>query len=174
MRCLIGLAALALVGACSQEPKQQHLPAAGAYLGLESMGPSHRDVTPDDITDRWYHENRLTIRGDSVFLERVPVVVDKDGEKGYSASDGGFYSYQGRIRQYPDSLVAHLRLVNSDYVLARYRLVKSVAQDTTLSLDEQVKRGMLVRDSSQLRKWYPLTVWADSLGMNGVTYRPKK
>ncbi|WP_345117776.1 hypothetical protein [Hymenobacter algoricola] len=137
------------------------------------MGPSHDDITPDDTTDRWYHENRLLIRGDSAFLEKMPVVI-KDGEKGYSASDGGFYTYKGRINAYPDSLVTRFRLVNHDYMLTRFRYLRPPGKDSTLSLGEMVARGIAEVDSSRFKVSYQLTTSPGGLSMDGVTYELKK
>jgi hypothetical protein len=45
---------------------------------------------------KWFHENILKIRGDSVFLDKTP--INKIGNKTYySASDGAFYYYRGKI-----------------------------------------------------------------------------
>ncbi|TGE19321.1 hypothetical protein [Hymenobacter elongatus] len=161
-----------LAQACSQPSDQLALPAAGSYIGLESMGSSRDDITPDDTTDHWYHENRLTFRGDSAFLEQVPVVV-KEQEKSYSASDGGFYSFRGKISQYRDSLVAHFLLVNHDYVLIGYHMVNPADSASSLSFEEKLKRGMLVLDSGAFRESYRVMVYPDRLIMDSVAYQRK-
>ncbi|MCC2546929.1 hypothetical protein LJY25_10775 [Hymenobacter sp. BT175] len=165
--------ALLVLAACNPAPKPLALPASGFYVGLESMGPSHADITPEDTTDRWYHENRLTIRSDSVFLEKLPVVI-KNHQKGYSASDGGFYTYRGRISAYPDSLVARLRLVNQDYMLVNFRFLRPPGKDSTRSLAELVERGIAEVDSSQFKATYHLTAAPGRIVLDSVAYAQKK
>lgn len=156
---------------CSKDPRKSNL-AAGTYVGMESMGTSNNDVTPDDTTDQWYHENTLTIRGDSAFLQEAPIVI-KDGQKSYSASDGGFYEYKGIISQHGDSTIANFLMTNHDYVALPYHLVRLSDSASTLSFDEQVKRGMLIPDSSVFNQSYSLDLHTNRIIMNGVEYKQK-
>lgn len=156
---------------CSKDPRKSNL-AAGTYVGMESMGTSNNDVTPDDTTDQWYHENTLTIRGDSVFLQGVPVAI-KDGQKSYSASDGGFYEFKGIISRNGDSTVANLLMTNHDYILLPYHLARLSDSASTLSFEEQVKRGMLIPDSSAYKHSYSLDLHTNRIIMAGVEYKPK-
>ena len=51
---------------------------------------------------KWYRLNVLKIRGDSVFLDQIPISIYKK-DTTYSAADGGFYYYQGKISKLTDT-----------------------------------------------------------------------
>ena len=82
----------------------------GTYAGLEA------ETYVGNPKAKWFHENRLLIRNDDAILDKVPVVVSH-GKKGYSASDGGFFTYRGRFSKKDDQIFVALRLCQSDYVL---------------------------------------------------------
>lgn len=79
--------------------------------------PGFKD--PQLPTLEWFHENTLIIRGTSATLDKVPITIDTDGSKGYSAADGGFYTFKGKLTGTPDRLILHLKLVDSCYVMRR-------------------------------------------------------
>ena len=83
----------------------------GTFIGLERM-KNYRDAKKPEYT--WYHLSKLTFKGDSVFLEQSPVAIYKN-DTSFSASDGGFYSYSGKIQNYKGKAVASLRLLSCDY-----------------------------------------------------------
>lgn len=122
--------------------------------------------------DKWYHENYMYIRPDSLFLEGNPVVVDQNGEKGYSASDGGFYSYSGRIDTAGGKFTAKLLMFEHDYIAEPLIIKDTTAAKADLSVDELVKRGIAVRDSSFYKKTYTITPTATGFDMDGVHYVP--
>ena len=90
----------------------EHLAKDGTYVGLQA----ETYVDPGDPKAKWFHENRLLIRNDDAILDKVPVVVSH-GKKGYSASDGGFFTYRGRFSKKDGQIFVALRLCQSDYVL---------------------------------------------------------
>lgn len=96
---------------CFTEEKQI---VDGEYIGLEKMP----NLSPYDKDAQWFHENTLTIKGNKVTLKKVPIIIKK-GEKEYSASDGGFYTYKGNIVFSKGKRILILVLVNSDYVPVR-------------------------------------------------------
>ena len=171
-----------MVSACQQPgppaDKSTTFPRAGTYIGLESMGPSDQDVTPDDTTDRWFHENTLVIRGDSAFINKAPVNFDRslsDSSKSYSASDGGFYKYRGKIRRLSSGqLGIRALLIEHDYVLAPYRLKNRA--DTTLltTMDEATNssrfKELYEPDSSFWKKEFPLILRGEILVLDDVKY----
>ena len=67
-----------------------------------------------DSPRKWYHENTILIEGDSVFIYKIPLHIEK-GKKLYSASDGAFYYYYGVIKQVDTSQIAYLTSHNCDY-----------------------------------------------------------
>lgn len=83
----------------------------GDYMGLQKM----ESVTPEDKKTKWYYENTLLIRNGEAVLDMVPISI-KNGEKEYSASDGGFMTYRGRFIQKGRQLLISLRLFESDYI----------------------------------------------------------
>jgi hypothetical protein len=150
--------------------QQKNLAApTGAYVGLDEM----EGMPPEKPGDKWYHENIVYIRPDSLYLEGNPIIVHQNGEKSYSASDGGFYSYKGRINTAHSQLTARLLMVQHDYIAEPY-IIKS--KDTTaakhMSLDEAIRRGLAVRDSSFYKKTYAIHLISKGFEMNGVRYVP--
>src|ERR1039458_2603915 len=82
----------------------------GEFVGLETlkgMGEPHA---------RWFHENTLVVRGTEVILDMNPVVFH-NGKKEYSASDGGFLAYRGRLIYKNGQLLVSLRIFESDYIV---------------------------------------------------------
>jgi hypothetical protein len=74
----------------------------GTYIGLEKLCWK-TDVNGNCIDTlelnpgfKWYHENTLKIKGDSIFMDQNPLSI-KDNQKLFSASDGGFYYYKGTV-----------------------------------------------------------------------------
>lgn len=142
----------------------------GHYLGMDYMGKMA--VTPEDTTDRWYHENKLTIRGDSLTLTSVPVVFYEGRPKAYSASDGGFYEFRGKIMRQDKQLIAKLQLTSQDYVLTPYKVIEAKAKlaKGNLSFEEKIKRGIVVVDSAFYKREYRITPTAKGFEMDSVEY----
>ncbi len=67
----------------------------GLFVGVEQLGDEA--PKPDESGLVWYHENVLTIRGDSLFLQKS-LVCYSDGRKyNVAASPTTVSSYAGRI-----------------------------------------------------------------------------
>lgn len=64
----------------------------------------------------WFHEVKLVIKGRNIHIEKTPVYFDSIGVKNYSASDGGFLTYNGKITRVRDIYVARTKLVAFDYI----------------------------------------------------------
>jgi hypothetical protein len=137
---------------------------------MDYMGK--QDITPDDSTDRWYHENTITVKADSLFLESVPVVFYKNQPKAYSSSDGGFYSYKGKLYRQGNQAIAKLLLTNHDYVMIPYKTPKSMQSQAKLniSFNEKIKRGIYVWDSTFLKKQWPVIESPRGFTMDSVAY----
>lgn len=91
----------------------------GNYMGLEEMcwvhnGKKECMEDPQRPQDKWYHLTLLTIKGDSVLAGQSPITIYK-GDTGWSASDGGFYSYKGTITRNGTSAIIKLNIVKCDY-----------------------------------------------------------
>jgi hypothetical protein len=168
---LLYLPSLLLAAACVQQaPPAQPILKPGRYVGMDYMGKN--DVTPDDSTDRWYHENTLVVKADSLFLESVPVVFYKNQPKAYSSSDGGFYSYKGEVYRRGNQLVAKLLLTNHDYILTPLAIPDSMKSQAALkiSFEEKVKRGIYVVDSSFFRKQWAVDESSKGFTLDSVAY----
>lgn len=174
--CLVGVAACQQSGPTANDSSA--FVRAGTYVGLESMGPSDQDITPADTTDRWFHENTLTFRADSVFIDKVPVSIGKymsKDSKRYSASDGGFYTYRGKIRRLPSGqLSVRALLVGHDYVLAPYYLKNQADTALLQTMDEATQQARFKEfytpDSSFWKREFPLLPRGDTLVLDSVTY----
>ena len=82
----------------------------GFYVGLEDM----LSISPDKPKLRWYHLTRLTIKGDSVWVNQSPISIH-NRDTVWSSSDGGFYSYKGKITVNGNRFVINLKMTKCDY-----------------------------------------------------------
>ena len=79
-----------------------------AYVGTEKICWKQTGKNSCDNTDnenpkwKWYHLNILKIKGDSVFLDQSPILIYKK-DTTFSASDGAFYYYHGKLTQLTDT-----------------------------------------------------------------------
>lgn len=76
------------------------------------------NVDFENPKQKWYHKNKLKIKNDSVFLDRVP--VSKIGNKTlHSASDGAFYYYKGVLIKENNQTKIELTEIDCDYCAVR-------------------------------------------------------
>jgi hypothetical protein len=80
----------------------------GEYIGAERLGKIANDGR------KWYHLTLILIQEDSIFMNQVPISV-KRKDTFYSASDGGFYNYAGKIRKENKDYIAELKMIDCDY-----------------------------------------------------------
>jgi hypothetical protein len=83
----------------------------GLWLGYEPLG-----MPPEHKGDRWYYENQLTVKGETVELSKFPIVRNH-GRVGYSASDGGFPVFKGRLLTKDSVPFALLEIQSCDYCI---------------------------------------------------------
>jgi hypothetical protein len=115
----------------------------GHYVGLLRISEwtdekGNKRHYGDDFGDKaeWYHECSLTIKGDSVWFEKNPISI-KNGHKFYSASDGAFYYYSGKLTNYKGKTFINLILKNCDYcpiltkTSIKFTPPKIIVEDTT-------------------------------------------
>jgi hypothetical protein len=84
----------------------------GLWLGYEPIP----NISPDEKGARWFYENRLSVSNGVVRLEKLPVW--RKGKKKdliYSASDGAFPTFQGRLEIRGGATVATLEIQSCDY-----------------------------------------------------------
>jgi hypothetical protein len=119
----------------------------GNYVGLEKM----TKISPDDPRGEWFHENTLVVRNDEAILDKVPIVVH-NGEKEYSASDGGFLTFRARFLKKDEGTIIVLRMCQSDYIVWRIN----------------------PQDRYKEIKTYPIKLSSDDIEFQGVTYKIAK
>jgi hypothetical protein len=105
--CLIYLFA---VGVFSANKSYGQTLRDGFYVGLEDM----ISVSPDKPKLKWYHLTHLTIKGDSVWVHQSPISIYKH-DTVWSSSDGGFYSYKGKITIRGGQFFINLKMTKCDY-----------------------------------------------------------
>ncbi len=88
----------------------------GYYEGMERMCWKNENGKTEyyDPPRRWYHYNHLTIKNDSVYLYRCPVILHRRDTL-HSASDGAFYYHYGRILRTDTGDVVDFYLKKCDY-----------------------------------------------------------
>lgn len=91
----------------------------GTFAGLEEIRELNQRKDTEHPNHKWYHLSVLTFKGDSVFLKQSPVSVYKT-DTIFSASDGGFYYYAGKLRSSQGKIVADLDLTSCDYCPAQF------------------------------------------------------
>lgn len=75
----------------------------GNYLGLVEMCTITKDGTKECYADdaeperKWYHLTQIKIKGDSAYADQSPINIYKN-DTSYSASDGAFYYYKGKVK----------------------------------------------------------------------------
>lgn len=86
------------------------------YQGLERMCWVNKNgkIECYDPPHKWYHLNTVLVDKDSIFLYKIPVVIEKK-DTSYSASDGAFYYHYGIIQQTDTGRIAYLTRYNCDY-----------------------------------------------------------
>ncbi len=104
--CLFLAALIVFIG----QGQAQNL-TQGIYIGWEKGG----DLTPDVKGDVYYRLHELTIKGTDLSIKISPVFIEK-GEMSYSASDGGFRTYTGKITRVETKHQVKMQITNSDYV----------------------------------------------------------
>lgn len=88
----------------------------GEYYGYEPMCNLSPQADPDAY---WYHANVLTVHGTELHIEKAPRYLSK-GKVIASASDGGFYTYEGTIELVTGKrILVRLREVSCDYCAVR-------------------------------------------------------
>jgi len=92
----------------------------GTYVGLEKIcwktSKSGKCINTDDFNSKskWFHQNILKIKGDSVFLDQNPISIYKK-DTSFSASDGAFLYFTGLVSKTHTSITFKLVELFCDY-----------------------------------------------------------
>jgi len=147
-------------------------PISGSFMGLAQMD----SLSPDDSSTLWYHENTMFIRNNELIYHLDPVTI-RNGVKSYSASDGGFMTYRGRIFTWRDGTYIALRLIDSDFIpfpatpqcepYSRIIVFPiKIANGTLILTGVQYKPTTLSKEKEQM--------WAKALADHSVEYTGKE
>ena len=82
----------------------------GVYLGWKKTV----DLTPKNIEEILYQQHELVIKDRVVRIRTSPKTI-KNGELNHSASEGGFFYYQGQINYREGKPYIRLKLTDCDY-----------------------------------------------------------
>lgn len=155
----------------------------GIYAGLEkkyksdSIGSGTDTYTPKKY--QWFNLSYISFRGDSVFLEQIPVYVYKR-DTIFSASEDGVFSYSGILSIDGATLKAELELNDCDTCPMRminFTPAKGAAEDAE-SLPVNTDEDLIRKEESKARNRFKhLTIKkvpkSKNLIINGSTYRPQ-
>jgi hypothetical protein len=137
-------------GAHPAKKVQEPVVENGEYVGLEAMD----SLSPEEPSAKWYHENRLVLRDREAILDKTPIFFSR-GEKQYSVSDGGFYTYRARFSELNGQVFVAVRLFQMDYAPLL------------------IKNGVPIDPYAEVTT-YPVTVAPGRIEFGGVAYKPTK
>jgi hypothetical protein len=92
----------------------------GVYVGYEEMctiskkGKKVCYTNPAETKRKWFRLSKLNIVGDSAFLDQNPISIYKKDTQ-YSASDGGFYYFTGKLTRKDFAVSIELNFTKCDY-----------------------------------------------------------
>ena len=161
------------VGMLQSQPSAIPAPnITGSYVGLEKMD----SLSPEDPLTHWYHENTLFIRNDEFILDQAPITIRR-GKKTYSASDGGFLVYRGRIFSTNHGIMAAMRLFSSDYVAFRSGPKECEPYSRITVASFKLTSGVIWMNGVQYRA-KPVSkdfekIWTKELAEESVEYKGK-
>ena len=82
----------------------------GVYLGWKKSV----DLTPENIEEIRYQQHELVMKDSIVRIRTSPKTI-KNGELSHSASENGFFYYQGKISYRDGKPYIRLKLTDCDY-----------------------------------------------------------
>jgi hypothetical protein len=88
----------------------------GYYIGYERMCWINEKGIKEcyDAPRKWYHKNNLLVSNDSIFIYKEPIIINRKDTL-YSASDGAFYYFSGKIFNVDSKDFITVVLTNCDY-----------------------------------------------------------
>jgi len=120
----------------------------GYYVGLERM--CYKDDKGKrecfDPPKKWYHINHLYIDQDSAFLYQEPVTL-KNRDTLYSASDGAFYYFAGKINDEGENITVTFTLTSCDY--CGWPIIIDTLTNSYIAASE-IKKYQIVRKNNRL------------------------
>jgi hypothetical protein len=154
----------------------------GIYAGLEKIYKSDSmENQADTYTPKkyqWFHLSYVEFRGDSVFLEQMPVSVYKR-DTIFSASDDGLFSYSGIISSAGTKLKANLTLNNCDTCpmqMIDFTPAKGTSdiQDVNAKTEDEIKKTAEVRERNKYKILIVDKVRnSKNITVNGNVFRPQ-
>jgi len=153
---------LLLIGSCKQQPakpSQFFSSLNGSYfafelidLRIDSLGSIDFYTKEKWPVEKWYYKVGVTIKDSLITIEKSPVVIDSTGQLGYSASDGGFLYYAGKLVKCGNNYIANIRLFDCDYIgISPWQAPPKIVYDengkNTITKESFIKPDMLNYDT---------------------------
>ncbi|HLX54421.1 MAG TPA: hypothetical protein VKR58_10790 [Aquella sp.] len=126
MKNLFLFSGLFLTVCCKQQEQKSHAFSQdlnGKYyafelngLRIDTLGNVNYYGKERFPTEKWFYKVSVTINDNLISIEKSPVFFDNKGQINYSASDGGFLSYSGKLIKFGDNYIANTKLYDCDYI----------------------------------------------------------
>lgn len=126
-------------------------------LSIDTSGKVNFFMSDSFPAQKWFHQVNVTIKGNNITINKIPVFVDNTGKKWYSASDGGFLTYKGKITKSAGFFTAKTQLVDYDYIGFSLFEPPIIAADADSSLIDKSLSRKNKPPVSELRKTHDVT-----------------
>lgn len=132
----------------------------GVYVGLElnglridSAGQVYFYGVDSFPKQRQFHEVKIIIKSNSITVDKSPVYFDSSG-KFYSASDGGFITYQGSLVKAADIYFAKTQMIKYDYMGFSFFDPPKIANDIDTSITNNQLPALKKRSEKELLEMF--------------------
>ena len=155
-------------------------------LSIDSMGNIRFYGIDSFPKEKWYHEVNVTIKGNEITIDKSPVWF-KDSLKSYSASDGGFITYSGKLTKVGEAYYVQAKMINYDYIGLSFfdrpkideETGKAYTQIDTCKVNKRFANYDRIKKNGNyvyfrkglLRQDYLITPDKDGISINNVFYR---
>lgn len=126
-------------------------------LTVDTSGKVYFYMSDSFPKEKWFHEVKVVIKGNSITVDKYPVSYDSTGTKWYSASDGGFLTYKGTLAKAADLYIAKTKLVDYDYIGMSYFDAPKISDDVNSSYNDTSFRHTTKPSRNELRKTHDVT-----------------
>jgi hypothetical protein len=117
---------LFLIVCCKQQVQKSHdfpRDLNGKYyafelnaLSIDTLGNIDYYGKEGFPKEKWFYKVSVTILDSLISIEKSPIFFDSKGQINYSASDGGFLNYSGKLLKFGDYYIANTKLYDCDYI----------------------------------------------------------
>lgn len=118
-------------------------------LMIDTSGEVQFFMSESFAKEKWFHQVEVTIKGNSITIDKYPVHFDSAGIKWYSVSDGGFLTYKGQLIKHGDMYIAKTVLTDCDYIGFSIFAPPTIISDTDIESNLLKSSPVLERNLSQ-------------------------